>query len=174
MQGLIISENGFEYLELYYPYYRLKEEGIEVELASTSRGSIEGEHGYVAEVERNIYHANAGYYDFLILPGGSAPSKLRDKKTVLNIVKKIFEDGKPVAAIGHGTEVLISAGVMEGRKATGHESLKEKLEEVDAEYKAKDGDEEAGILIDGNLITAKYRNDLPEFMKFLMKKIKEE
>lgn len=172
MQGIIISENGFEDLELYYPYYRLKEEGVEVELASTSRGSIEGEHGYVAEVERNIYHSHADYYDFLILPGGSAASKLKNKNTALKIIKGIFEEGKPVAAIGHGTEVLISAGVMEGKKATGHESLKEKLEEVDGEYKARDGDEETGILVDGNLITAKYRNNLSALMKELLKKIK--
>ncbi|MFB6217083.1 MAG: DJ-1/PfpI family protein, partial [Candidatus Aenigmatarchaeota archaeon] len=118
MQGMILSHNGFEDLELYYPYYRLGEEDIEFELTSPVRESIKGKHGYEIETERNIYHVNKDSYDFLIIPGGEAPSKLKNTKTVLKVVRHFFEEDKPVATICHGPEVLISAGVVEDRKLT--------------------------------------------------------
>lgn len=164
---MILSHNGFEDLELYYPYYRLKEEEIEFELASPVRDNIEGKHGYSIETERNIYHVKPESYDFLIIPGGDAPSKLVKKKTALKITTHFFEEDKPVAAICHGPEVLISAGVMEGRVATSHESVKEKLEEAGGDFR------ESGVVVDGNLITSRGPEDLPAFMKKLMEKIRQ-
>ena len=166
MKGLIISANNFEDTELLYPYYRLQEEEIDFELASLKTGNIEGKHGYSVKVDKNVEDVKESDYDFLILPGGRAPSKLRKNDKVLEIARHFFEEKKPVAAICHGPQILISAGLMEGRTSTCYNTVSKELKEAGADYK------DQKVVVDENLITSRNPGDLPDFMREILKKIK--
>lgn len=166
MKGLIISADGAEDRELFYPYYRLKEEGIEVEVASFSRATIRGKRNLEMEVDLTLKEVKVEDYHVLILPGGKAPGKLRQDKDVLRITQEFFRQGKPIAAICHGPQIPLSAGLLKGKKATCAPSLKGELVQAGVDYQ----DEE--VVVDGNIITSRLPKDLPAFSRELMKKLK--
>lgn len=168
MKVLIISANGFEESELLVPYYRFKEEGMEVEIASPSRGRIVGRHGYEIDAGLGVDEVRAEDYGALILPGGSAPAKLRENAAVRNVVRAFFAAGKPVGAICHGPKVLASAGVLAGRRTTCCEAVVPELQKAGAHY------EDSEVVVDGNLVTSRQPADLPAFMRELIKKLRAE
>ena len=111
MKALIPAATGVEDVEFLYPYYRLREEGIEVDVASPDGDKIEGMHGYSFDPNLSFADADADDYDLLILPGGRGPEKVRLRAEAVEITKKMFEADKTVAALCHGPQVLISADV---------------------------------------------------------------
>lgn len=163
MNALIISADGFEDMELFYPMYRLKEEGWKVTVASPSTGRLTGKHGYTVAVDTQTSMVSAGDYDLLVVPGGKAPETLRTDKDALDIVNSFFTANKLVASICHGPQVLVSAGVMKGRRATCWESVKDELIAAGARYT------DSEIVLDGNLITSRMPDDLPAFMRNTLK-----
>ncbi len=166
MKALIISADNFEDTELLVPYYRLIEEEIKVDVASIKKGNIKGKHGYVVEVTRIVDDLEPDDYEMLILPGGKAPSVLRENKKVLDVVKYFMNNSKLVAAICHGPQILISAGLIKGKHATCYKSVKQELVEAGAIYEDKE------VVVDGNLITSRQPSDLPYFMREIIKKVK--
>jgi len=166
MKGLIISADGVEERELFYPYYRLKEEGMGVEIASFSRVPITGKRNLEIEVDLTLNEVKIEDYDALILPGGKAPEKLRRDRDVLRITREFFREGKPIAAICHGPQILLSAGLLKGKKATCAPSVKEELVQAGADYQDKE------VVVDGNIITSRLPKDLPAFSRELMKRLK--
>ena len=164
MKALIISGNLFEDTELLVPWYRLLEENIEVDIGSIKAGTITGKHGYTVMAEYPLEDIDPSSYDLLILPGGKAPAKLRESEKLLAIVRHFFDENKPVAAICHGPQVLVSAGVLTGRKATCYKGVAEELKSAGADYR------DEAVVVDGNLITSRVPGDLPDFMREIMKK----
>lgn len=163
MRALIISADHFEDSELLFPFYRLQEEGLEVDIASISRGKINGKHGYEVVVDTALRDVDPNAYDILILPGGKAPTKLRKEQAVIAIAQDFMRSNKPVAAICHGPQILITAGVLQGRRATCYRSVAEELNESGALYE----DEE--VVVDGNLVTSRQPSDLPAFMREIVR-----
>lgn len=159
MKALIISADHFEDTELLVPYYRLKEEGFKVDVASVSRRKIIGKHGYEVEVDKTLRDVNPDDYDLLVLPGGKAPSSLRKEQAALEIARDFFRKNKPVAAICHGPQILTTAGVLTGRRATSYASVAAELKEAGALY------EDSEVVVDGNLVTSRQPSDLPAFMQ---------
>jgi len=90
MKALIISADNFEDSELLVPYYRLKEEGIDVDIASMKKGRIRGKHGYEVEGNKSLKEVNPDDYDILILPGGKAPEEVRKDTDAISITKNFF------------------------------------------------------------------------------------
>ncbi len=166
MKALIISADNFEDSELLVPYYRMKEEGIEVDVASMKAGSIKGKHGYEVKVTKELKDVNAGDYDILILPGGKAPEAVRKEKAALDLAQYFFEENRPVAAICHGGQTLISAGLVKGRRVTCYKSVVPEMKEAGARY------EDAEVVVDDNLISSRQPSDLPAFMREIMNKLK--
>jgi len=162
MKALIISADNFEDSELLVPYYRLKEAGAEVAVASLSHGSIKGKHGYEVAVLA-LDEVNPDEYAILILPGGKAPALLRKEPKALEIARSFFACGKPVAAICHGPQILISAGLLHGRRSTCYKSVADELKEAGAIY------EDREVIVDANLVTSRQPADLPAFMRETMK-----
>jgi len=154
MKALIISADNFEDTELLVPYYRLKEEGIHVDLASINKGRIKGKHGYEVEVNKTLKEVKPDEYDILILPGGKAPEAIRKEKEALDIARHFFEKNKPVAAICHGPQTLISANLVKGRHATCYRTVADELKASGAVYEDKE------VVVDGNLITSRQPSDL--------------
>ena len=90
MKVLIISADNFEDTELLVPYYRMLEEGHDVDIASMKKGNIKGKKGYEVEANKTIKDVNSEDYDFLILPGGKAPGELRKEQRVLEIARRFL------------------------------------------------------------------------------------
>jgi protease I len=165
MKALILSADHFEDSELLVPYYRLKEEGVEVVVASLSRGIITGKHGYEVAVDKTLDEVNPDDYAILLLPGGAAPAVVREEPMALEIARNFFAGNKPVAAICHGPQILISAGLLKGRRATCYKAVADELKEAGALY------EDREVVVDANLITSRQPADLPAFMREVMKQI---
>jgi protease I len=166
MRALIISADNFEDSELLVPYYRLREEGIAVDIASFKHGRIHGKHGYEIDVNVDINKVHAQDYDALVLPGGKAPAILRKNARVLEVARAFMSAGKPVAAICHGPQILVSAGLLNGRAATCYRSVADELKAGGARY------EDADVVVDGNLVTSRQPSDLPAFLRELMKQVR--
>jgi protease I len=165
MKALIISADNFEDSELLVPYYRLKESGVEVTVASLTRGNITGKHGYEVAVDKTLGEVNPDDYALLVLPGGKAPAVVRNESKALEIARSFFDHSKPVAAICHGPQILISAGLLQGRHATCYKSVADELKESGAFY------EDREVVVDANLVTSRQPADLPAFMRETMKQI---
>ena len=166
MKALIISADNFEDSELLFPYYRLQEEGIQVDIASVSKGKIKGKHGYEADVNKTLQEISPDDYGILVLPGGKAPDTVRKQEKALKIASDFFEKNKPVVSICHGPQVLISAGLLKGRHATCYSSVAGELKASGALYEDKE------VVVDGNLVTSRQPSDLPAFMKETMKMVR--
>jgi protease I len=166
MKALIISADGFEDSELLVPYYRFLEEGIGVEIASFIRTDIKGKHGYEVAVDKTFAQVERGGYDILLLPGGKAPARIRRDPLALEIAKSFFLMDKPVAAICHGPQVLISAGLLKGRRATCYRTVAQEMMDSGALY------EDSEVVVDGNLVTSRRPADIPAFMRETMKLLK--
>ena len=167
MRALIITADNFEDSELQIPLDELQHEGIPSDIASLQRGKIHGKHGYVAEVDLIVDEVDVTAYDLLILPGGRAPAKLRKDKMVLELARRFIESGKPVAAICHGPQILISAGVMQDRKTTCYKSVAAEMKRAGARYLDK------AVVVDDNLITSRKPADLTAFMRAIKQRISE-
>jgi len=166
MKALIISADNFEDSELLYPFYRLKEEGAEVDIASINKGAIKGKHGYEVDANKALGDIRAAEYDLLLLPGGKAPEKIRHEKAAIEIAKHFFGNNKPVSAICHGPQTLITAGLLKGRHATCYKSVAPEMKEAGAVY------EDREVVVDGNLVTSRQPSDLPAFMRETMKMLR--
>jgi len=164
MKAIILAENDFDDLELFYPYHRLREEGIETYIVSSQK-MLTGKRGYKVKVDFNYTDINPDEYDILVIPGGKSPERVRLNSDALGIVKHFFEKEKPVAIICHGVQVLISAGVVDGRKITCWYGVKDDLI-------AAGGIFIDGVTVDRNLVSARNPDDLWEWMKKLISIIK--
>ena len=163
----VLVEDNYQVLEVWYPYLRLRESGIKTVLVGTGKKQYKSKEGYIAQEELLIRRAKASEFSGVIIPGGYAPDILRRYPEVNNFVREIYKSGKPVAAICHGGWVLISAGILKARKATGFYAIKDDLVNAGAKFIDKE------VVVDGNLITSRNPYDLPAFcreiIEFLIK-----
>jgi protease I len=162
MKALIMIGEGFEDSEFFYPYYRLREEGIEVDVAAPQSGQVTGKHGYSFNAQITIEEAVSNEYDVLILPGGKGPEAVRLIPQAVEIVQKICKQDKPIGAICHGGQILISADVLKDKKATCWKGIKDDLLMAGAQYT------DSEVVVDGNLVTSRCPGDLPAFSRELM------
>jgi protease I len=160
---LVLAADLFEDIELLYPVFRLREEGVEVTIAGLDESAVTGKkgHGPVA-VETTVDQVDAGSFDALVIPGGYAPDKLRRSSAVLDLVRAFDAAHKPIAFICHAGWVPISAGVLEGRRATSVDAIRDDM--VNAGVKWVD----EPCVIDGHLISARVPGDMGPWMKALL------
>ena len=163
MKILIISADHFEDSELLVPLYRLQEAGWGVDVAAPAPGSITGKHGYAVPVDKRFAEVDPGAYAALVIPGGKAPAAIRALPEVTAIVRAFMAAGKPVAAICHGPQLLISAGLLSGRQATCYRTVADELRAAGAEYLDRE------VVVDGRLVTSRQPADLPAFLRELMR-----
>lgn len=162
----ILVEDQYQVLEVWYPYLRLRENGIETLLVGTgTKKEYKSKEGYPATEELSIKEAKAGDFDGVVIPGGYAPDILRRYDAVNKFVKEMFDKNKVVAAICHAGWVLVSAGVLKGKKATCFSAIKDDVINAGAAYIDKE------VVVDGNLITSRNPYDLPAFCREILKKL---
>lgn len=164
-KAAILVEEQYQVLEVWYPYFRLREEGIKAVLVGTGKKEYKSKEGYPAQEEMSIQKARAGDFAAVIIPGGYAPDILRRYAEVNDFVREAFNKGKLVAAICHGGWVLVSSGVLKGKKVTGFFAIKDDLVNAGAIFKDRE------VVVDGNLITSRNPYDLPAFCSQIIKKL---
>lgn len=164
--AVLIAE-GFQDAETLEPKLFLEERGAEVVVLGPAVGDVKAYNSeQVVTIEKAVEEANVEDFDALILPGGKGPAVLREHEAAVNFARDFIESGKPVAAICHGPQVLITAGVIEGRKLTSVSSIAEEVKEAGGEYL----DEQ--VVVDDNLITSRVPDDLPAFNEAILKALK--
>ncbi|MBI3740439.1 MAG: type 1 glutamine amidotransferase [Chloroflexi bacterium] len=171
LKAIILTANEFEDMELFFPYFRLLEEGVEVEVAAPQKGVIHGEHGYSLKISKTIDEVDPDQYDLLVVPGGfpdGAPATVRKIKKAQEIAKSFFAKNKPVASICHGPWLLVSADLVRGRHLTGfwHDGVPEEIQAAGGIYQDKE------VVVDGNLVTSRWPMDLPAFTREMINLIK--
>lgn len=161
---LIFTGDIYEDLELWYPKLRLEEAGAKTTLAGPEAGkTYTGKNGYPCVSDAAIADMNAEEFDALVVPGGFMPDKLRRDPQVLELVRAFQTAGKPIAAICHGGWIPISAGVYRGVRVTGSPGIKDDLVNAGAVY------EDAAVVVDGNHVTSRRPDDLPDFCRELIR-----
>ncbi len=158
----ILATDGFEQSELMEPRRLLKEAGFQVDVVSLKEGEIRGwkhkEWGDTVPVDVPLASASPDDYDALVLPGGQMnPDVLRTKPEAVDFVRAFADGDKPLAAICHGPWLLVEAGAAKGRQVTSWPSLKTDLGNAGAQW------QDAPVVTDGNLITSRKPDDIPQF-----------
>mgnify|MGYP000465853744 CR=1 FL=1 len=162
----IFVEELYNEHEFWYPYYRMIEAGYEVVVVGTGRQEVfASKLGMPVKPDVTADKVRTEELAAVIIPGGFAPDKMRINPDMLRIVKEALAAGKVVAAICHAGWVLVSAGVLKGRKATGCIMIKDDLVNAGAEYLDQE------VVVDGNLITSRLPADLPAFCREILKKL---
>lgn len=167
MKALIVTAEQFEDSELSVPKESLEKEGIQVDVATPEKGHLfHGKHGKTVLADFALPDVDPEQYDLLVLPGGKAPATLRKNEHAIRIAKAFFKSNKPVAAICHGPQILVSARLLEGRHATCYKSVAQELKDSGAHY------EDTEVVVDGNLVTSREPGDLPAFVREMLRAVK--
>jgi len=168
----ILTENGFEEVELTSPKKALEDAGAEVEIVSPQKDKVKAwahDHWSIElTVDVNIEDADPNDYDALMIPGGVLnPDKMRLNDRCVEFAQHFLEEGKPVAAICHGPQLLIETGMLEGRNMTSYPSIKTDLINAGAEWSDRE------VIVDNGLVTSRSPEDLEAFNKKMIEEIKE-
>lgn len=168
----ILATDGFEEVELTDPRDALSTAGADTNLVSPNEGTIRSwatdEWGDNFDVDIPLSEANADDYDALLLPGGVLnPDQLRMNDEAIDFVRSFFKDGKPVAAICHGPQLLIEADVLQGREMTSYPSIKTDLKNAGARWVDNE------VVVDKGLTTSRSPEDLPAFNDKMIEEILE-
>lgn len=156
----ILVDIMYQEMEVWYPYFRLKEAGAEVVTVGPKAGeTYTSKLGYPVKCDLAYADANARDFDGVIVPGGYAPDHIRRYPKALEIVRELDREGKLVASICHGPWVLCSAGILKGRKSTSFFAIKDDVINAGSAW------QDAEVVVDGNLVTSRKPDDLPAFMK---------
>lgn len=158
----ILAADGFEQVELTSPRDTLKEASVKTQIVSLERGTIQAnkhrKHGDTFDVDVTLGDARPSDYDGLLIPGGLfSPDALRTNGKAQSFVKAFFDAKKPVFAICHGPQVLISAGVVRGRSMTAVKAVQMDLENAGANVS------DQSVVVDAGLVTSRTPDDLADF-----------
>ncbi len=174
---LLIAGDATESLDTWYPYHRLREEDIEVQIAAPSKKVLNSvvhdfEPGWDTYIEKPGYRIPADIafrdvkpenYDGIILSGGRAPEYLRNDPDLKAIVRHFVEREKPIAALCHGSLILAALDAIRGRTIATYSALAPDMERAGAKFK------DTEVVSEGNLVTSRTWMDLPFFMREFLK-----
>lgn len=168
----ILTADGFEEIELTSPRDALQLEGATTHIISPNKEVVRSKKGddwhLDFQVDKHLGEVSASDYDALLVPGGVInPDKLRTNEKALEFVRDFFKQGKPVAAICHGPQVLIDAEVVEGRRLTSVNAIRKDLINAGAKW------EDAEVVVDEGLVTSRTPDDLPAFNRKIMEEFAE-
>ena len=173
-KGIIISGSLAQDHEFIYPYYRLLEEDIKIDVCLLEGKPVVGILGTTLppnkeQIIKKIEDIKVADYDVLVLPGGvKAMEKVRQNKDIIKFISDFDKEKKIIACICSGAQLLISAKVVKGRKIAGYYSMKDDLINAGANYT------DLPAVIDANIITTAHYKDMGPWMKEVVKKLGEQ
>ncbi len=168
----ILTENGFEQIELVSPKQAMEEAGVKVEIVSPQEKEVrawdEKDWGITVSVDKNLTEANPSDYDGLVLPGGVLnPDKLRMNEKAVAFIRHFLEASKPLAVICHGPQTMIETGMLEGRTMTSYPSVKTDLINAGVNWVDQE------VVVDNGLVSSRSPKDLEAFNKKLLEELAE-
>ncbi|TCJ14143.1 type 1 glutamine amidotransferase [Flaviaesturariibacter flavus] len=168
----VLTENGFEEVELTKPVEALRDAGAEVHIISPQKNKVKAwnhDHWSIElPVDKALDDANPEDYDALLLPGGVLnPDQLRTNQRAVDFARHFLEYGKPLAAICHGPQLLIETGMISTRTLTSYPSVRTDLVNAGALWQDKE------VVVDNGLVTSRSPDDIPAFNKKLLEEIAE-
>ncbi|MDD5078388.1 MAG: type 1 glutamine amidotransferase [Candidatus Omnitrophica bacterium] len=164
--GILIDEM-FEDSEYEKPAAAFKEAGHELTHLGVEKKLVKGvKTGLPVKVEKKAGEVSAEDFDAIFIPGGYSPDHLRSHDEVVAFVKQFAGTDRPVFFICHGAQLLITAGVLRGRKVTGWKSIIQDIKNAGAEYLDRE------VVEDGNFISSRFPSDIPAFIKACLSKLK--
>ena len=159
-KALILTGNLVQDHEFIYPYYRVQEDGYEVDVAVRDKKQVNGIIGAKIIPTKDIPELKVEDYDLLILPGGAkAMEYMRQDTEILKFISDFNSSGKTIASICHAAQLLISSKIVKGRKISGYYSIKDDINNAGAVYTDKPA------VVDGNIVTTAHYKDLGIWMK---------
>jgi protease I len=159
----LLVENHYQDQEVWYPFYRLKEEGAEVVVVGTGSAKMyTSKFGYPIDVDQSASEVSAADFDAVVIPGGYAPDLMRRYPDMVKLVREAVLADKVVASICHGGWMLASAKILAGRTVTSFFAIKDDLEHAGAKFV------DVEVAVDGNLITSRMPDDLPAFLRAII------
>lgn len=163
----IVLADGYEDSEYTVPRDRLRDAGHDLTLIGCEAGAtVNGKQGNSsAEIECTAADVNADDFDALLIPGGQSPDKLRIDEGIVAFVRRFYEQDKPIAAICHGPQLLIEAGIVEGCRMTSWPSVRTDLENAGATVL------DEPVVEDGVFITSRKPDDLEAFSAALLRRL---
>lgn len=161
--AILIAE-GFHSGETLEPKQFLEERGAQTMLLGPSEETVTAydDEGVSVMIEMAVEDAAPEDFDALILPGGRGPAVLREHEPAVRFAREFLLSGKPVAAICHGPQTLVTAGVVEGRTLTAVSGVADEIREAGGEYV------DVEVMVDENLITSRLPGDLPAFNEAIL------
>jgi protease I len=167
-QVAVLAENQYQELELWYPLLRLREAGCNVFTVAPSADALYGSKlGYPVKADLAINEVDASQLDAIVIPGGFAPENFRRTPAIVNLVRKVHDQGSLVAAICHAGWMLASAGLAKDRNVTCVAIIKDDVINAGGKYV------DQPVVRDGNLITSRLPGDLPVFCKAIVEYLEE-
>ena len=168
----ILTENGFEEIELTSPMNVLEQAGVEVHIISPQKEKVKAwNHDHWSlelQVDKVVGEANPEDYDMLVLPGGVLnPDKLRGNREAIAFAQHFIEQGKPLAAICHGPQTLIETGMLNGRTMTSYHSIKTDLVNAGVNWIDQE------VVVDNGIVTSRSPEDLEAFNKKMLEELSE-
>lgn len=155
---VVLVENQYQELELWYPVLRFREEGADVRVVGPSTSEVYASKlGYPAKADLTVGEVDLDSVDAIVIPGGFSPEYLRRNPEMVALVKAADDRGTLIAAICHAGWLLATAGIISGREATCVPTIRDDVINAGAKYR------DAPVVVDGNLITSPLPNDLPQF-----------
>lgn len=164
--GFIIGPE-FQDEEGVLPREFLEERGAEVVYIAPEKTVYYGKNGRrEAMADKTFSEVSPEEFDAIVIPGGRAPQNLRGNKQVINFVREFAYLNRPIAAICHGPQLLAAAGLLEGRTITSYEGIRDEMIATGANHI------DSPVVVDGNLITSRKPDDIPDFNMALEKMLK--
>ncbi len=157
----VVLAPNFEDVEATSPIEALEAAGATITVIGIEKGPITGKKGATLNATSTFGDVEPDDFELLVIPGGGAPENLRIDAAAVDWTKRFVETGKPVGAICHGAQLLISAKVLPGRTLTAVNKIRDDISNAGAHYVDKE------LVVDGNLITSRVPGDLPVFNKEL-------
>ncbi len=155
--AILITE-GFQDEETLHPKEFLRERNAEVVVIGPAVETVTAYNSdQQVQIDKAVADVTVDEFSALVIPGGQSPGHLREIDEVVEFVADFYETGRPIAAICHGPQLLIAAGIMEGKRATCFEGMSDELIEAGAHY------EDSPVVRDENIITSRIPDDLPMF-----------
>jgi protease I len=163
----VIIDDLFEDSEYSQPAKAFKDAGHQLVHVGLKAGSVVRgkKKGTTVKIEKAVKDAAAKDFDALLIPGGYSPDHLRAEGAAVQFTRQFMESGKPVFAICHAPQLLITAQVLKGRTLTGWKSIIQDIKNAGAEFIDQE------VVEDGNLISSRSPEDLPAFIQVSLKKL---
>ena len=154
--AMVLAPN-FEDVEAIDPKNYLEERGAKVTVIGLETGEIEGKKGGKLSADTTFDQVNVNQFDALVIPGGGSPENLRIHDNAVQFTRDFAQSGKPVAAICHGAQLLISADVVKNKTITCVSKIRDDVKNAGANYVDQE------LVTDGNFITSRVPKDIPAF-----------